>query len=111
MEVLNENQTGLEINMLKVKHVMINVRNLEQIYILTVGSESKNVKLWEPRWKNGFEINLEELHFVADDRPDLSSEGAPDIDKTVYVKQKLIFGHETQMGLETKTYWSADRRS
>jgi hypothetical protein len=34
-----------------------------------------------------------------DDRPDLSSEGAPDIDKTVNVKQKLISGHETQMGL------------
>jgi hypothetical protein len=37
-----------------------------------------------------------------DDRPDLSSEVAPDIDKTVNVKQKLISGHETQMGLETK---------
>jgi hypothetical protein len=39
-----------------------------------------------------------------DDRPDLSSEGAPDIDKTVNVKQKLISGQVTQMGLETKTY-------
>jgi hypothetical protein len=39
-----------------------------------------------------------------DDRPDLSAEGAPDIDKTVNVKQKLISGHETQMGLETKMY-------
>jgi hypothetical protein len=38
-----------------------------------------------------------------DDRPDLSSEGAPDIDKTVNVKQKLISGHEPQMGLDTKT--------
>jgi hypothetical protein len=38
------------------------------------------------------------------DKPDISSEGAPDIDKTVNVKQKLISGHETQMGLETKTY-------
>jgi hypothetical protein len=38
-----------------------------------------------------------------DDRPDLSSEEAPDIDKTVNVKQKLISGHETQMGLDTKT--------
>jgi hypothetical protein len=37
------------------------------------------------------------------DRPDLSSEGAPDIDKTVNVKQKLISGHEAQMGLDTKT--------
>jgi hypothetical protein len=36
------------------------------------------------------------------DRPDFSSEGAPDIDKTVNVKQKLIYGHEPQMGLETK---------
>jgi hypothetical protein len=38
-----------------------------------------------------------------DDRPNLSSEGVPDIDKTVNVKQKLISGHETQMGLDTKT--------
>jgi hypothetical protein len=38
-----------------------------------------------------------------DDRPDLSSEGVPDTDKTVNVKQKLISGHETQMGLGTKT--------
>jgi hypothetical protein len=38
-----------------------------------------------------------------DDRPDLSSEGAPYTDKTVNVKQKLISGHETQMGLDTKT--------
>jgi hypothetical protein len=37
------------------------------------------------------------------DRPDLSSEGAHDIDKTVNVKQKLISGHETEMGLDTKT--------
>jgi hypothetical protein len=36
-------------------------------------------------------------------RLDLSSEGAPDIDKTVNVKQKLISGHETQMGLDTMT--------
>jgi hypothetical protein len=46
-----------------------------------------------------------------DDRPDLSSEGAPDIDKTVNVKQKLISGHETQIGLETKTYWPTVHRS
>jgi hypothetical protein len=38
------------------------------------------------------------------DRPDLSSEGAPDIGKTVNVKPKLMSGHETQMGLETRTY-------
>jgi hypothetical protein len=37
-----------------------------------------------------------------DDRPDLSSEGAHYIDKTVNVKQKLISCHETQMGLDTK---------
>jgi hypothetical protein len=36
------------------------------------------------------------------DRPDLPSEGAPDIDKTVNV-QKLISGHEPHMGLDTKT--------
>jgi hypothetical protein len=38
-----------------------------------------------------------------DDRTDLSSEGAPDIDKTVNVKQKLISGHELQMRLNTTT--------
>jgi hypothetical protein len=38
------------------------------------------------------------------DRPDLSSEGTPDIDKTVNDKQELISSHETQMGLEAKTY-------
>jgi hypothetical protein len=38
-----------------------------------------------------------------DDRPDLSSEGAPYTDKTVNVEQKLISGHEPQMGLDTKT--------
>jgi hypothetical protein len=35
--------------------------------------------------------------------PDLSSVETPDIDKTVNVKQKLISGHETQMGLEIET--------
>jgi hypothetical protein len=44
-------------------------------------------------------------------RPDLSSEGAPDVDKTVIVKQKLISGHESQMGLDTKTDWPTDRLS
>jgi hypothetical protein len=43
-----------------------------------------------------------------DDRLDLSSERAPDIDKRVNVKQKLISGHEIQMGLETKTHWLTD---
>jgi hypothetical protein len=46
-----------------------------------------------------------------DGRPELSSEGTPDIDKTVNVKQKLICGHETQMGLDTKKDWPTDRRS
>jgi hypothetical protein len=47
------------------------------------------------------------------DRPDLSSEGAPAIDKTILlnVKPKLISGHETHMGLESRTYWPTDRRS
>jgi hypothetical protein len=39
------------------------------------------------------------------DRPDLSSEGASNIDKTVTVKQQLTSGHEPQMGLETKMHW------
>jgi hypothetical protein len=40
------------------------------------------------------------------DRPDLSSKGAPDIDKTVTVTQYLTSGHEPQLGqlgLDTKT--------
>jgi hypothetical protein len=41
---------------------------------------------------------------MTNDRPDLSSEEAPDIDKTIIVKQKLMSGHETQMGLESRTY-------
>jgi hypothetical protein len=36
--------------------------------------------------------------------PDLSSEGTPDIGKTVNVKPKLMSGRETHMGLETRTY-------
>jgi hypothetical protein len=43
---------------------------------------------------------------TTNDRPDLSSEGAPAIDKTILlnVKPKLISGHETHMGLESRTY-------
>jgi hypothetical protein len=36
--------------------------------------------------------------------PTSLQKGAPDIDETVNIKQKLITGFETQMGLETKTY-------
>jgi hypothetical protein len=43
---------------------------------------------------------------TTNDKPNLSSEGAPAIDKTILVsvKQKLMSGHETQMGLESRTY-------
>jgi hypothetical protein len=43
---------------------------------------------------------------MTNDRPDLTSEGAPAIDKTILVnvKPKLMAGHETHMGLESKTY-------
>jgi hypothetical protein len=41
---------------------------------------------------------------TTNDRPDLLSEGAPDIGKTVNVKQKLMSGYETQMGLESRAY-------
>jgi hypothetical protein len=40
---------------------------------------------------------------MTNDRPVHSSEGAPNFDKHVTVKQYLIFGHEPQMGLDTKT--------
>jgi hypothetical protein len=59
----------------------------------------------ESYWTEGVQVTN------TDDRPDLTSEGTPDIDKTANVEQKLIFCHETQMGLETKTYWQTDRRS
>jgi hypothetical protein len=48
---------------------------------------------------------------TTNDIPDLSSEGAPDIGKTVNAKPKLMSGHETQMGLKSRTYWPTDRRS
>jgi hypothetical protein len=43
---------------------------------------------------------------TTNDRPDLSSERAPAIDKTILVnvKPKLMSGHETHMGLESRTY-------
>jgi hypothetical protein len=39
---------------------------------------------------------------LANDRPVLSSERTPHIDRAVTVKEKLISGHEPQMGLNTK---------
>jgi hypothetical protein len=50
---------------------------------------------------------------TTNDRPDLSSEEAPAIYKTILVnvKPKLMSGHETHMGLESRTYWPTDRRS
>jgi hypothetical protein len=48
---------------------------------------------------------------VTNDRPDLSSEGAHDIGKTVNVKPKLMSGHETHTGLDSRTYWPTDRQS
>jgi hypothetical protein len=41
---------------------------------------------------------------TTNDRSELSSEGAPDIGKTENVKPELMFGHETQMVLESRTY-------
>jgi hypothetical protein len=40
---------------------------------------------------------------MTNDRPDSSSEGAPDINKTKTVKQYITSGHEPQVGLDTKT--------
>jgi hypothetical protein len=50
---------------------------------------------------------------TTNNRPDLSSDGGPAIDKTILVnvKPKLMFGHETHMGLESRTYWPTDRQS
>jgi hypothetical protein len=41
---------------------------------------------------------------TTNDRPDLTSEGAHDIGKTVHIKPKLMSGHETHMGFESRTY-------
>jgi hypothetical protein len=43
---------------------------------------------------------------TTNDGPDLLSEGAHDIGKTILVnvKPKLMSGHETHMGLESRTY-------
>jgi hypothetical protein len=40
---------------------------------------------------------------LTNDRPVLSSKRAPHVDRTVTLKQELIFGYEPQMGLDTKT--------
>jgi hypothetical protein len=40
---------------------------------------------------------------LLNDRPVLSSERAPHMDRTVTVKQELISGHEAQMGIDTET--------
>jgi hypothetical protein len=48
---------------------------------------------------------------MTNDRPDPSSEGAPDFKNTPTVKEYLTSGHEPQMGLDTKTDWPTDRRS
>jgi hypothetical protein len=47
---------------------------------------------------------------MTNDRPDTSSEGAPDFYKTKSLKQYIKSGHEPQMGLDTKTDWAAARR-
>jgi hypothetical protein len=47
---------------------------------------------------------------LTNDRPDLSSERAPHRDKTVTLKKKKS-GQKSQIGLDTKTYWLADRQS
>jgi hypothetical protein len=40
---------------------------------------------------------------LTNDTPDLSSERAPHMERTVTVKQKQISGHEPHMGLDSKT--------
>jgi hypothetical protein len=40
----------------------------------------------------------------ARDRPVLSSEREPHKDKTATFRQKIIFGHKFQSGLDTETY-------
>jgi hypothetical protein len=71
---------------------MYNVQNINILYIMTTDLLLLTVTL-------------------TNDRPVLLSERAPYMDKIVTVKQKLIFGHEPQMGLDTKTDRFTDRES
>jgi hypothetical protein len=48
---------------------------------------------------------------LTNDRPVLSSDNAPHMDRTVTVKQEIIFGHEPLMGLDTKTDLLTGRQS
>jgi hypothetical protein len=45
------------------------------------------------------------------DRPVLSSDRGPHLDRTVTIKQELISSREPQMGPDTKTDWLTDRQS
>jgi hypothetical protein len=61
---------------------------------LEYGRESQGTRIRETlRWRGPAAI--------VNDRPALSSERAPNKNKTVTVKQS---GHEPQMGLDTETY-------
>jgi hypothetical protein len=40
---------------------------------------------------------------LTNDRPVLSSEKEPHMDRTITVRQELISGYEPKMGLDTKT--------
>jgi hypothetical protein len=48
---------------------------------------------------------------VTNDRPDLSSERAPRMDRKVNFKQEETSGHELQPGFDTKTDRPIDRQS
>jgi hypothetical protein len=51
------------------------------------------------------DVNTDKLlQRLTNDRLDLSSERAPHRDKTTTFGQKVISGHKSQSGLDTKTY-------
>jgi hypothetical protein len=47
---------------------------------------------------------------LTNDRPDLSSERAPQMDRTASFTKKKTSGHEPQLGLDTKTNRLTDRQ-
>jgi hypothetical protein len=45
---------------------------------------------------------------MTNDRPDLSSERAPQIKQDFQKKKSKIYGQKSQIGLDMKTYWLTD---
>jgi hypothetical protein len=64
--------------------------------------------------KDLFKYRQTNLYYIdkrlTNDKPDLSSEWAPQIRQDCNFKKKYISGQKSQIGLDTKTYWLTDRQ-